>query len=100
MSASENPSPPNGVPALRPVTHQSVAYSGTAGTVTNALKSRVVRVVCTTAAYVKVGDSPTATAADVYVPAECPEYFRCEPGHKVSAIQVAANGTLHVTEMD
>jgi hypothetical protein len=82
-------------------THQSVAYTGTAGTITNAVGAQTykVRVVCTTAAYVLIGNSPTATSAAVYVPADTPEYFTITPGQKVSAIQVSSGGTLHVTEI-
>jgi len=82
-------------------THQSAAYTGTAGTITNAFGSGTykVRVVVTSAAYVKVGSSPTATTADVYVPADAVEYFTAYPGEKVSAVQVSAGGTLHVTEI-
>jgi hypothetical protein len=82
-------------------THQSAAYTGTAGTITNVVGAGTfkVRVVVTSAAYVKVDNSPTATAADVYVPADSPEYFTVTPGQKVSAIQVVSGGTLHVTEV-
>lgn len=82
-------------------THQSVAYTGTAGTITTAISDGVqkVRVVVTTAAYVKIGNSPTATSSDVYMPAEAAEYFTVKSGMKVSAIQVSAGGTLHVTEI-
>jgi len=81
-------------------THQSKAYTGTAGTIDNAVGTQIykVRVVTTSAAYIKIGDSPTATTADVYMPADSPEYFTITPGQKVSAIQVSAGGTLHVTE--
>lgn len=82
-------------------THQSAAYTGTAGTITNAVGTGTlkVRIVVTTAAYVKVGNSPTATASDVYWPADTPEYVTITAGQKVSAIQVSAAGTLHVTEV-
>lgn len=82
-------------------THQSVAYTGTAGTITNAFAAGTykVRVAVTSAAYVKVGNSPTATSSDVYMPADAVEYFTVLPGMKVSAIQVSAGGTLHVTEV-
>ena len=82
-------------------THQSVAYTGTAGTIANAVGSQTykVRVLVTTDAYVKVGDSPTATTSDVYLPAFQAEYFTITPGQKVSAIQVSSGGTLHVTEI-
>ena len=82
-------------------THQSKAYTGTAGTIDNAVGDQTykVRVVCTSAAYILIGNSPTATSAAVYVPADTPEYFTITPGQKVSAIQVSAGGTLHVTEI-
>lgn len=82
-------------------THQSVAYTGTAGTIANAMTAGVlkVRVVCTSAAYVKIGVNPTATTSDVYCPADGVEYFTINPGEKVSAVQVSAGGTLHATEI-
>lgn len=82
-------------------THQSVAYTGTAGTIATAIVDGVskVRVAVTTAAYIKVDKTPTATTSDVYMPADSPEYFTVSPGMKVSAIQVSAGGTLHVTEI-
>ena len=82
-------------------THQSVAYTGTAGTIATAIATGVtaVRVVVTSAAFVKVGNDPTATTSDVYMAANVPEVFTITPGQKVSAVQVAAGGTLHVTEL-
>lgn len=82
-------------------THQSKAYTGTAGTIDNAVGdfTVAVRVVVTSAAYIKIGNSPTATSSDVYMPADRPEVFRITPGMKVSAVQVSAGGTLHVTEL-
>ena len=82
-------------------THQLVAYTGSAGTNANAIgaQTNMVRVVATTACYIKIGNSPTAAATDVYLPANSPEYFVITPGMKVSAIQVASGGNLHVTEM-
>lgn len=82
-------------------THQSKAYTGTAGTIDNAITTgtQKVRVVVTTAAYVKIEKDPTATTADVYMPAESVEYFTISAGEKVSAVQVSAGGTLHVTEI-
>ena len=101
MGASSKPTlAGNVVQAVYPQTNQSVAYTGTAGTITNTVKSSVVRVLTTTVAFVKIGVSPTATTSDVYMPAGVVEYFRCVPGDKVSAIQSAAGGTLYVTEMD
>lgn len=81
--------------------HQSVAYTGTAGTISNAVGAGTnkVRVVATTAAYIAIGNSPTATTSDAYLPADRPEYFTITPGQKVSAVQVGSNGVLHVTEV-
>jgi hypothetical protein len=82
-------------------THQSAAYTGTHGVITNAISAGVqkVRVVVTTAAYIKIASSPTATSSDVYMPADTPEYFTIKEGEKVSAIQVSSGGTLHVTQI-
>ena len=87
--------------AVRLETHQSVAYTGTAGTIATAISTGVhaVRVIVTSAAYVVIGSSPTATTSDVYMPAGLPELFKINPGEKVSAVQVSAGGTLHVTEV-
>ena len=86
----------------QPGTHQSVAYTGTAGTIASAVgpQTTKVRLVVTSAAFIAFGASPTATAADIYMPADTPECFTVRPGQKVSAVQVAAAGTLHVTELD
>ena len=81
--------------------HQSVAYTGSAGTITNAFGTgtQKVRVVVTSAAFILIAKDPTATSAGVYMPADSPEYFTVNPGEKVSAIQVSSGGTLHVTEI-
>jgi hypothetical protein len=81
--------------------HQKVAFTDTAGTISNGFGSqtKTVRVAVTSAAYVKIENSPTATANDMYMTADLPEYFTVSPGQKVSAIQVSAGGDLHVTEM-
>ena len=84
-----------------PVTTQSVAYTGTAGTITNAVGNyiQVVRVVCTSDAHIAIAVAPTATTSDLPVKADEVEYFSIKPGQKVSAIQQSAGGTLYVTEM-
>jgi hypothetical protein len=82
-------------------THQSAAYTTTAGTITNAVGAQTykVRIVCTTDAFVKVGDAPTATTSDPHFPANSVEYVTITPGQKVSAIRSAADGSVHVTEV-
>lgn len=85
----------------RPSTTQTVAYTGTAGTISNAVGAytHIVRVVCSSNAYIAFGAAPIATTGDVYMQAGVPEYFIITPGQKVSAIQASAGGTLSVTEM-
>ncbi len=82
-------------------TAQSVAYTGTAGTIATAIGAGVqkVRVIVTTAAYIKIAKDPTATTSDTYMAAGAAEYFTCAEGEKVSAVQVASGGTLQVTEI-
>ncbi len=82
-------------------THQSKTYTGTAGVIDNAFGAGTwaVRVVVTTAAHIKFGQAPSATTADVYMAANVPEVFICNPGEKVSAIQSASGGSVHVTEL-
>lgn len=82
-------------------THQVKAYT-TSAEIDNAIGTGVnkVRVVVTTAAYIKIGKTPvTATTSDVYMPADSPEYFTIRPGEKVAAVQVSSGGNLHVTEI-
>lgn len=79
---------------------QTVAYTGTAGTVTGwPAGPTAVWVVPTTAAYVRVGVGVTATTADLYVPANTAVLVRVPPGKgdpwTVSAIQVAAGGSIY-----
>ncbi|HEY2401277.1 MAG TPA: hypothetical protein VGI23_13050 [Steroidobacteraceae bacterium] len=82
-------------------TTQSAAYTGTAATITNAVgtETYIVRVVCTSDAFIKIDNSPTATTSDVFCAASTPEYFSITPGQKVSAVQSSASGTLCVTEI-
>lgn len=80
---------------------QKVAYTGTAGTIANPLPANcnVVRVLSTTDCFIEITLSGQAAVADtgLYLPAGMPEYFECESGAKVSAIQVSAGGTIYVT---
>ena len=78
----------------------NVAYTATAGQ-SNAFHAQttVVRVVATSACYIKFGSNPTATTSDHYLPADWVEYFKVTGGDKVSAVQASAGGTLSVTEM-
>jgi hypothetical protein len=84
----------------RPGITQNVAFTGTAGTITNPISSETykVRVLVTSDAYITLdGTTPTSSNA-LYLPALSAEYFTTTPGQKVSAVQVSASGTLYVTE--
>ena len=83
--------------------NQNISYTGTAGVIANAVGGstgdwRIVRILCTTQAFVAIGASPTATTSDMPIGAWAAEYFVIPGGWKVSAIQSSAAGTLYVTE--
>ena len=93
---------------------QKVAYTGTAGTIGNALPkgTHAVRVFCTTQAYVRVGwGSVAATTADIPIAANVPMDIPLEPPHNndssanvaagafVSAIQDSTGGNLLVAAL-
>jgi hypothetical protein len=79
---------------------QSVAYTGTAGSVTgwNAGPQGVL-VWSTTDAYIRVGEGVTATSAATPLPANTPVPMTVPQGTggvwRVSAIQISAGGTLY-----
>lgn len=82
-------------------TVQSVAYTGTAGTIANGVANGVqkARLLSTTDCYVKISNAGTAaTTSDTYLAALSPEYVTVASGEKVSAIQVTTGGTIYVTE--
>ena len=77
---------------------QDVSYTGTAGNSTAAPSGVIkVRVIVTTAAYVKIGKDAVAVSPGTYMAAGAGESFSITPGERVSAIQVASGGTLNVT---
>ena len=84
---------------------QSVAYTGTAGSVTgwNAGPQGVL-VWCTSDAYIRIGNGATATTADTPLPANTPvPIYVPQPGDangnggtwRVSAVQITTSGTLY-----
>ena len=84
---------------------QSVAYTGTAGTISSALPNdcTAVWVWTTTDAYIRIGQSPTAVTTDFPMPAMTPMVFpvshidaQSVNGAKVSAIRISSDGTLYV----
>ena len=92
------------IQALLPSTTQTVSISGSSSATSNALSKNtvVIRVLATTACFIKIGTStPTATTSDVPIAANIPEYFRVNGYEtlKVAGIQATAGGSLYVTEM-
>lgn len=82
---------------------QSVAYTGTAGTITNAVGVGVdtVKVRVTTDAHVAlVTGSGVATTSDFKCSANTDYFFQIRGGEKVSAVQASGStgGTLEVSE--
>lgn len=76
----------------------TVPYTGTAGNGAAAGAGIIaVRVVTTTAAFIRIGKTAVAVADDTYMPAGVSETFQCGEGERVSAIQVAAGGNLQWT---
>lgn len=78
---------------------QSVAYTGSAGTISNPINAEMARVVATTDCFIANGSSPTATTSDTYLPAGVVEVIKITYGDKVSAVQSTLGGTLHVAEI-
>lgn len=92
------------IQALLPSTTQTVTIGGTSAATANALSKNtvVIRVLATTACFIKIGTgTPTATASDIPIPANVPEYFRVNGYEtiKVAGIQLTSGGALYVTEM-
>ena len=90
--------------ALRQGTRQTVAYTGTAATITNAFgtETYVIRLSATTACHFLVSEAANvvaATATDSLLPTNWVDYIVVTPGQKISVIQDSAAGTLSVTEM-
>lgn len=83
-------------------TSQTITTGAASALLTNAFGpyTTVVRLVATAACHVKIGNpTATATASDPYLPANTPWFIEVAPGQKIAAIQNAAAGVLHVTEM-
>lgn len=84
----------------RPLSVEVVAYTGTAGNGT-AVGSGVkaVDVVCTTAAFIAIGKTAVATTS--FIPVEALKHYRyaVTEGDRVSAIQSAAGGNVHIVSL-
>lgn len=64
-------------------------------------QTREIRVVCSSNAWINIGQNPTAAATDnngIYMPANVVEYFHVNPGQRVAVIQDSAGGNMCVAE--
>jgi hypothetical protein len=86
----------------KPKRTQKITTSATSAKIASAVGDsiQVVRILATAAAYVKFDvTGGAATATDMYIPPNVPEYFTISGGQFVHAIQVTAAGVVDVTEM-
>ncbi|MHA1566434.1 MAG: hypothetical protein ACTSX7_14065 [Alphaproteobacteria bacterium] len=61
---------------------------------------QVVRLVSTTDCYVAIGEEPTASSNDMFLPAGVPEFMRVMHGRdKIAALRASTDGTLSITEV-
>lgn len=81
--------------------YQTVAFTGTAGTIANAVTCDTVYVRVSADAHISVDVDATATTTDFRAFAGVDYYFPCVKGMKVSAVQVSggSGGNLYVSEM-
>jgi hypothetical protein len=78
---------------------QSVSVSGVSAATGNAVGSIIVRLMSTTACFVRADVAGgTALVTDLPLAANVPEYFTLNPGQYVIAITSGGSGTLYVTE--
>jgi hypothetical protein len=94
----------NSIQAMRIGVTQSITVGISSTATANALSKNtiIVRLVSTSDCFVKITTgTPTATPADMFLPAGVPEYIGVDGFNtlKVATIQSTAGGTLYVTEM-
>lgn len=86
------------IPAIFIGTTQVVAIGASSAATSDAFERGIVRVCVTAAAYVAVGETPTATSGDLLMPAGSVEYFAVQPGQKMAFLRVVGDGSATVTE--
>jgi hypothetical protein len=84
------------LPVIRPGATQTLAV-GPASAASSAIGADVVRLLSTVDVHLAFGAAPVADANCLFLPANLPEYFACEAGDQVAAIQDSVGGTLYIT---
>lgn len=78
---------------------QILAFTGTAAN-SNLFTSNIVRLYSTEDVHIASGNNAVATTSDAILPQGVIEYFEVpHSGHRFSALQVSAGGSLYITEM-
>jgi hypothetical protein len=82
------------------IASQVVAYTTATKSAQLSTQTTAITISCTTAAYVRVGDTGVvATAATgAYVGANQPTVFEVPPSSFVSVLQVSSGGNAYITE--
>lgn len=77
----------NLIPAgkMPPRAEQKVTYTTSSQSAAFNQQTELIRVIADADVHLKFGSNPTATAANILVKANAPEYFGVVPGQKVAA---------------
>jgi len=78
-------------------TTTKVASSGASAASAAFSKDTIVRIVADAACHYKIAAAPTATTADVYLPADAGEQILIKSGNKIAVIAASVN--LYITEL-
>jgi hypothetical protein len=85
---------------VRPQNEQVAAYTGTPGNSTVFDNTyQTVRIQATTLCHYKVGPAAVAAVTDNPLSAGVFEYVKVRPGDRISVIQSAAGGNLHIAKV-
>lgn len=91
---------PGGSPvqAIMPGEIVNVSYTAAAAVTASVLGGVIVSICATSDCWISIGESPTAVSgAGIFIPAKgARELFFVDSGHKISAIQDSAAGTLNI----
>jgi hypothetical protein len=73
------------IPPVPPLAEQVVTYTTSTQSTAFGTQTKFIRVIASAAAHLSFSANPTATAANMWIPASTPEFFAVTPGHEVAA---------------